>query len=61
MTENRRVPPAHLRALHTAIVGVGLSILTGALVVADEPLAFSFLIATLLVLGYSLLSGVGGT
>ena len=44
---------AHLRSIRSAIVGTALAMLTGALVLHDEPLAFPMLILTLIVVAYS--------
>jgi hypothetical protein len=46
---------AHLRAIRTAVVGLALGVVTAALVLHDEPLAFPSLIATLVILLYSFL------
>ncbi|WP_323677155.1 hypothetical protein [Halorubellus sp. PRR65] len=44
---------SHLRAIRTAIVGVALGVVTAALIVHNEPLAFPLLIMTCLVSGYA--------
>jgi hypothetical protein len=44
---------ANLQAIRTAIVGVALGVVTAALIVHNESLAFPLLIVTCLVSGYA--------
>lgn len=44
---------AHLRAIRSTIAALALAVLAAALILHDEPLAFPFLIATIVVLIYS--------
>lgn len=44
---------AHLRAIRSTIAALALAVLAAALILHDEPLAFPFLIATVVVLIYS--------
>lgn len=53
MDEHNPVKQSHLRAIRTSVVGVGLAIVTAALISADEPMGFGLFIVTVIVLAYS--------
>jgi len=53
MTDEQTVLLAHLRSIRTALVAAAVSVLATGLIIRQDPLAFPFFLASLLVCAYA--------